>query len=102
MANGRVWRSFLLGEAHASLAPTTKIRRGRETPAPCVASGNAKRRPSMSTNIGEGEISPKVTIFAGVGAIAGAILGGAVLGFPALIASTVVFGLAGGVLGAFF
>jgi hypothetical protein len=25
-----------------------------------------------------------------------------VLGFPALIASTVVFGLAGGVLGAFF
>jgi hypothetical protein len=45
---------------------------------------------------------PKVTIFAGVGAIAGAILGGAVLGFPALIASTVVFGLAGGILGAFF
>ena len=39
---------------------------------------------------------------AGVGAIAGAILGGAMLGFPALIASTVVFGLAGGILGAFF
>ena len=56
----------------------------------------------MSTNIGEGEISPKVMVFAGVGAIAGAILGGAVLGFPALIGSTVVFGLAGGVLGAFF
>ena len=31
-----------------------------------------------------------------------AILGGAMLGFPALIASTVVFGLAGGILGAFF
>ena len=42
----------------------------------------------MSTNIGEGEISPKVMIFAGAGAIAGAILGGAALGFPALIAST--------------
>jgi hypothetical protein len=56
----------------------------------------------MSTNIGEGEISPKVMIFAGAGAIVGAILGGAVLGFPALIASTIVFGLAGGVLGAFF
>ena len=56
----------------------------------------------MSTNIGEGEISPKVMIFGGAGAIIGAILGGAVLGFPALIASTIVFGLAGGVLGAFF
>jgi hypothetical protein len=56
----------------------------------------------MSTNIGEGEISPKVSIFAGVGAIAGAVLGGVVLGFPALIASTIVFGLAGGILGAYF
>jgi hypothetical protein len=41
-------------------------------------------------------------VFASAGAIAGAILGGTALGFPALIASTVVFGLAGGVLGAFF
>ena len=55
----------------------------------------------MSTNIGEGEFSPKVMVFAGVGAILGAVLGGAALGFPALIASTIVFGLAGGVLGAF-
>jgi len=102
MAKGRVWRSFLLGEADASLAPITKIRRDGKTLALCVASRNATRRPSMSTNIGEGEISPKVMVFAGVGAIAGAILGGAALGFPALIASTVVFGLAGGVLGAFF
>ena len=50
----------------------------------------------MSTNIGEGEISPKVRIFAGTGAILGAVLGGAALGFPALIASTIVLGFAGG------
>ncbi|HMK89226.1 MAG TPA: hypothetical protein VK446_06290 [Methylocystis sp.] len=56
----------------------------------------------MSTNIGEGEISSKVLIFAGAGAVAGAILGGWALGFPAAIASTVVFALAGGILGAFF
>ena len=56
----------------------------------------------MSTHISEGETSPKVRCFICTGAIAGAVLGGAVLGFPALIASTVVFALAGGVLGAYF
>lgn len=56
----------------------------------------------MSTNLGEGEISQKVMIFAGVGAVLGAVLGGAVLGFPAAVASTVVFGLCGGILGSFF
>ncbi len=56
----------------------------------------------MSTNLGEGEISQKVMIFGGVGAVLGAILGAAALGFPAAIASTVVFGLAGAILGSFF
>ena len=56
----------------------------------------------MSTNLGEGEISPKVMIFAGAGAVIGAILGYAALGMPAAVASTVVIGLCGGILGAFF
>jgi hypothetical protein len=56
----------------------------------------------MSTNIGEGDISPKVMIFAGAGGLLGAILGGAALGFPALLASALVFALAGGILGAYF
>jgi len=56
----------------------------------------------MNTNLGEGEVSPKVTLFGGAGAVIGAVLGGAMLGFPALIASTVVFGLAGAILGSFF
>jgi hypothetical protein len=56
----------------------------------------------MSTQLGEGEISRKAVLFGGAGAVMGAILGGAALGFPELIASTVVFALGGATLGSFF
>jgi hypothetical protein len=56
----------------------------------------------MSTKLGEGEISQKVMLFGGAGAVIGAILGGAVLGFPELLASTVIFALGGAILGSFF
>ena len=56
----------------------------------------------MSAKIQEGEISPKVYIFAGAGALAGGILGAATLGFPPVIAAVAVFGIAGGVFGSFF
>jgi hypothetical protein len=64
--------------------------------------GQRTEESEMSTNLGEGEISQKVMIFAGAGALVGAMLGLAALGFPAAVASTVVFGLAGGILGSFF
>ncbi|MGA8170838.1 MAG: hypothetical protein WB816_08415 [Methylocystis sp.] len=55
----------------------------------------------MSIHIDEGETSPKVRCFACTGAIAGAILGGVVLGFPGVIASAIGFGLAGWILGVY-
>ncbi|MFY9628475.1 MAG: hypothetical protein WAK03_10060 [Methylocystis sp.] len=56
----------------------------------------------MSTNLSEGQLSQKILMFGGTGAVIGAILGGAVLGFPGLIASTVAFAVAGAILGSFF
>ncbi len=55
----------------------------------------------MSIHIDEGESSPRVRCFACTGAIAGAVVGGAVLGFPGVIASTVVFAFAGWAVGVY-
>ena len=49
----------------------------------------------MNIHIDEGEGSPKVRCFACTGAILGAVLGGAVLGFPGVIASAIGLGFVG-------
>jgi hypothetical protein len=46
--------------------------------------------------------STSVYLFGGVGALIGAVLGAALLGFPAAIAPTVVFALLGAILGMYF
>ncbi len=50
----------------------------------------------------EPTLKTNVYLFAGAGGVVGALLGSAVLGFPAAIAPTVVFALLGGALGMYF
>ena len=52
----------------------------------------------MNIHIDEGEGSPKVRCFACTGAILGAVLGGAALGFPGVIASAIGLGFVGWIL----
>ncbi len=56
----------------------------------------------MNIHIDNGEGSPKVRCFACTGAILCAVLGGAALGFPGVIASAIGLGFVGWILGAYF
>jgi hypothetical protein len=110
MATSKILDHSLCRLRAPARSPREKEKRAHQTNAPAPKLSAMRRnvgetqkgdRP-MTTNLGEGDISSKVLIFGGVGAAAGAILGAAALGFPAAIASTIVFALGGAILGSFF